>query len=696
MSVLTCSRWRCVLGVAVVAAVVVGMRVGHAHHLLPAHSLNCSADFPCPSALHRRIDFWIAVYKDWGKDTAIFHHPAQPSRVYSIINSGHGCYSQVASQIKKERARIKETLKQVAKKLAAGQALTTHEQHFAELFRGEPPAALRQATEKIRCQTGTREYYIDGLRRFNHYQALVDRVIAQYDLPYDIRYLPFVESSYNPLAYSRVGAAGMWQIMPYTARVLGLKLDSAIDQRLDPEAATDAAARYLVDARARLTTLAKTIDPTITDEKISPFIITSYNYGVRGMEKAMARVAPDYLTVLSRYKSPNFQVAVQNFYASFLAARHVARNAERYFGYFAVEPPRRHAIVTLQNATSIARIAERFAVAPAILKPLNPALRQLVWAGQRLMPSGYQLKLPYRADNYAAARTELRALPPEVEQIKTYVVRRGDTACLIARRLKVSCRALIRANQLNKRALIKVGQVLEVPGRVRVAETRATTGDATNDANGATQGETSAASTSSATTTQPHVADSTAPRRYTVRRGDTACLIAQRLNVSCRALITVNHLNARALIKVGQVLTVPRGTATAAKPVTVASASDTTTQPITVAHATPVDILTIPIEPKPMSPTTTVATATPPTPYIKPANMSYAMRAAVRAQPATVVPATVTEPVKPPTHYAVQSGDTACVVAERLAVSCARLRKLNHLNRNATIYIGQKLKIPRP
>ncbi len=231
--------------------------VARAHDLVPQHTLHCSSDFPCPPELQRRIDFWIHVFRTWGKTEAIFHDPRVPERVYSVVKTGDGCSSRVSSKIRKERKRIKTALYNTAAKMESGSQLSQQEIHYSSMFQGRKPSDLRRASEKIRCQTGVRDSFISGLKRFNRYSYMVDSVLSQYALPGDIRYLPFVESSYNPTAYSKAGAAGMWQIMPKTARVLGLQLDATIDERLDPEAATHAAARYLVNARKSLSELAQ-------------------------------------------------------------------------------------------------------------------------------------------------------------------------------------------------------------------------------------------------------------------------------------------------------------------------------------------------------------------------------------------------------------------------------------------------------
>ncbi len=491
--------------------------------------MSCSVDFPCPKEIHRRVDFWIEVFKGWGKETAIFHDSKVPERVYLVLHTGHGCGGKAKKRVRANIRAIRKSLENLSSDVAAKRKISDRRQrHLLELFPNNNSQEIRRAASNVRCQSGVRDSFVAGLKRFNRYVGMVDRILAEHNLPKDIRYLPFVESSYNPAAYSKSGAAGMWQIMPATARSLGLELDATQDERLDPEAATRAAARYLVDATDKLLKISRSHVPKIQSEAVNPFVITSYNYGVNGMRRAIFQLGPDYMTVLNRYKSPSFQVAVKNFYASFLAAQHVARNASIYFPSVRPDPVPREFKLILDRATSMERIKQVFGLSEATLKPLNRPLTRFIWNGWRLIPAGYRLSLPWRETGWTKEISKLRSMPPEqdVPGATTYVVRKGDTACGIARAMRVNCSELIRANRLGKRALIRINQKLIIPRKPMVASTRGT------------------ASTVGGT-------------RWTVRRGDTACGIARRTGVDCKELIRLNQLGRTAKILVGQKLVIP-------------------------------------------------------------------------------------------------------------------------------------------
>ena len=182
---------------------------------------------------------------------------------------------------------------------------------------------------------------------------------------------------------------------------------------------------------------------------------------------SLDQVGPDYIAVLSKYKSRSFRTAVRNFYASFLAARHVAQNSNKYFGNIKADDSFRHSIVVLKNATSVERATRVFKVSKANLKALNPALTSNVWKGWRLIPDGYSLRLPYRKDSWRKQLAKLETMKPESPLLSgnQYVVVKGDTACEIARANGVRCRDLIQLNNLGRRAFIRVGQKLEIPAR---------------------------------------------------------------------------------------------------------------------------------------------------------------------------------------------------------------------------------------
>jgi membrane-bound lytic murein transglycosylase D len=112
--------------------------------------------------------------------------------------------------------------------------------YSAEVHNQAPGLVSKYLRSEKETLTGMKSW---GARSFN----IIDRVMAQYGLPHELRYLAVIESELHSTAYSNVGARGVWQFMPETARLYGLKVNKKVDERMDLEKSTRAAARYLQD-----------------------------------------------------------------------------------------------------------------------------------------------------------------------------------------------------------------------------------------------------------------------------------------------------------------------------------------------------------------------------------------------------------------------------------------------------------------
>lgn len=163
-------------------------------------------------------------------------------------------------------------------------------------------------SQPVRIVTGIKSKFLDGLKRDAKYRSTVEKYVKLAGLPIEISALPHVESSYNPKARSKVGAVGLWQVMPATARLYGF--DSR--KLRDPSYNTKAGLAVLADAYAKLGSW--------------PLAITAYNHGLNGVMRAVRETgSTDICTIMSEYDGPRFGVSSRNFYASFLAVLRILR-----------------------------------------------------------------------------------------------------------------------------------------------------------------------------------------------------------------------------------------------------------------------------------------------------------------------------------------------------------------------------------
>ncbi|MFT5571563.1 MAG: membrane-bound lytic murein transglycosylase D [Cryomorphaceae bacterium] len=516
------------------------------------YPLQCDETFSCPTTLLPRVGFWVEVFSRWDTNTAIFHDKESPHRVYSTLQRKQGCRkSRKGDSVDKERRRLKKILNSTAVRLEQGKSLSDAQKRIQANFVGESAREIRAAANRVRCQSGNQDRMREALTQFQLYRPTILDALESQNLTPELQYLPFVESAFNPEALSHVGAAGLWQIMPATGRNLGLKVNNVVDERYDPKSATYAAARYFRNSVDSLSETAFENGFPVVAKELNPFVITSYNYGVRGMQRAIKQVGLDYERLLVEYKSPSFQTAVKNFYASFLAARHVAKNSEKFFGIIKADQSARiHSFntTTLSRATSAKRVSSELGIDIDALDKLNPALKKVVWKHKALIPKAYQLKLPYREVGWDAPLAAMNALAAEIERpgFQWHRVRRGQTACGIADKYGASCSALRKLNKLDRKATIYIGKRLKVPtktGGISVAK-----GGSSSNASGSIS---SVSYVDNGDAIGKHSA-----QRYKVRRGDTSCNIASRFSMKCGEFLALNGLGRSSIIRIGQQVTV--------------------------------------------------------------------------------------------------------------------------------------------
>ncbi len=408
--------------------------------------------FPQYTCIQPNVAFWKKIYSEYTSDQGVLHDKQRLDIIYGVIELKN---PDLPGGRKANRARIKKARKKyksILAKLMRGEAPAGQlEQQVADLFGPHAKAAdYRSAMRKIRCQTGQKDRFRAGVIRSGAYIEKMQRIFRNSGLPEDLVYLPHVESSFNPKAYSKFGAAGVWQFTRSTGRQY-MAVGYTIDERRDPIISTYAAAKLLKKNYKRLQNW--------------PMAITAYNHGITGMLRAQ-RKKGNYEAIFKGYRSRLFKFASRNFYAEFLAAREVAKNYRFHFGELKLDVPVDTAEVALEGYAALPDIARHLQIDLAELSELNPALRRPVVRGHKYVPKGYRLKLP--ADTGQDWQALIAGLSEALfkkfqKRSRIYTVQRGDTAGEIAKIHGVRLRDLIAANNLNARATIYVDQNLRIP-----------------------------------------------------------------------------------------------------------------------------------------------------------------------------------------------------------------------------------------
>jgi membrane-bound lytic murein transglycosylase D len=406
-------------------------------------------DFPIYPSIKPNVEFWIDIFTKFSKSQCVIHDNRKLGIIYEVLNLDTSTTIRANRKNKRKKKAVIKKYKNILLNLSKGKkALSKKEKRVTALF--GPNAALsdfKNAASAIRCQTGVKNQFKDGLIRSG---AVIDefkRIFISHGLPVDLIYLPCVESSYNFRAYSKFGAAGIWQFTYATGRQL-MKINYVVDERRDPYISTDAAARLLKKNYAEL--------------KEWPLAITAYNHGRAGMVRAK-KSKGSYERIIKSYRSRSFKFASRNFYSEFLAARIVAKDPEKYFGHIVFKKPTTFQIVKTKGYLPIKELSTTLNISIQDIQTLNRSLRKPVFNAQKHIPKGFRLKLP-KTMSIPDINKQLSALYQDKQKpSRFHRVRKGDTAGSIARLHSVRLQDLTLANSLNRRATIYIGQNLRIP-----------------------------------------------------------------------------------------------------------------------------------------------------------------------------------------------------------------------------------------
>ena len=472
--------------------------------MTPAFAQNAS-DFPRPESLEPAVQFWIRVYTEVDTQSGFLHDAEHLDVIYTALPLDR-------KQIEAKREAIKTALTVLSTGKRSG--LSAEEQQVLALWPANVSnQTLKIASDNVRWQLGQSNRFLAGLRRSGAYREHIQKVIAAKNLPPQLVVLPHVESSFNPGAYSSADAAGMWQFTRATGQRF-MRIDHIVDERMDPYIAAEAAMSLLEYNYRVLGTW--------------PLALTAYNHGAGGIARAVREMGSSNIEdIVANYKGRRFGFASRNFYAQFLAVNEVEERAESFFGKVDYNP----APNFTELATDAYIDAEVFArsanISLAQLKADNPALRPVVWEGQKRIPRGFKMKL---RDATVTPQELLASIDGDYKFVVqtpdvAYTVVRGDSLSAIARRFNTSVSRLVALNQLTSSHRIQIGQRILLP-----------------------QDETSLAAQS-----QRAPADGI----YTVARGDTVSTIARRFSVGETALLRLNGIEDSHRIYPGQELRLP-------------------------------------------------------------------------------------------------------------------------------------------
>lgn len=247
--------------------------------------------FAVPKGMEKQVQFWVDIYSKYTTEQGVIHEIDNVETVYEVVDL-KGLKSDREKQKKIDLAK-----KEIVQRLKLDKA----------------------AQERLRFQLGQKDRMQKAIFYSGRYLEDMEKIFREAKLPAELTRLAFVESSFNIMARSKVGASGIWQIMPYTARPYKM-ISASVDKRNHPMEATKLAAKLLRHNYNMLESW--------------PLAITGYNHGPTGVKKmTLEYKSKDIAHLIDNVDSRrSFGFASRNFYACFLAALEVEKNANAYFG----------------------------------------------------------------------------------------------------------------------------------------------------------------------------------------------------------------------------------------------------------------------------------------------------------------------------------------------------------------------------
>ena len=282
------------------------------------HVKSPSKDFPLPKSLRKAVVFWEEVFITYEKTQLIIHDRENQNIIWSVykVPADDGTkatrkliQSQTDHYLDSVRAALQhlEDNGKPRNKWEAGAV------QFLSKHSTTKPQPLHKASKRVRAQRGVSNDLRAGRKRAEPWLTKIEAELKKQGLPTEIALMTFVESMFNTKAHSSAGAAGIWQLMPATARELGLQVSRKKDERMDVLKATKAASKLLKRNYKMLESW--------------PLAVTGYNHGAYGVKRAIRKVGSRKLEdLIEKYEKRSWGFASKNFYAELIAMIRIFNN----------------------------------------------------------------------------------------------------------------------------------------------------------------------------------------------------------------------------------------------------------------------------------------------------------------------------------------------------------------------------------
>ena len=295
------------------------------------------------------------------------------------------------------------------------------------------------ATEGLRRASGWRA-------RAGRYRAWLEAELVARGAPPELVWVVAIESAFDPTAVSRAGAAGMWQLMPRTARALGLRVDATVDERFDPERSTDAAIDYLLSLHDRF--------------RSWPVALAAYNAGQGHARSELRAYAVTDFWEMDDYGA--LYGDARRYALRVITFALIDQDPSR-FGLDGViaDAPILWDTVTVAGGVRLSLIAQAAETDLDEIQALNPSLLRLTTPGD---DEAYEVRIPVGKRDAFIENYDRLARAHGARHVEV-TLRFGETVEDVAGRHGISARLLRAINGLERRDPSPYGATILVPAR---------------------------------------------------------------------------------------------------------------------------------------------------------------------------------------------------------------------------------------
>lgn len=380
-----------------------GMSIGYLHCSQQARaadlaSFQITPQFHVPSEFPQKFNFWRKIYTNWDSSQFVVHSSAYPEMIFEIFELDQPKKVHPNDQWKKIKPIFEQNQRQYRTLLMKMHAMRGNidpnqltpamKRIFAGMAHIQDKDKYQRAALTIRAQRGQKDYIKQGYADAARYLPHIKEIFRNEGIPEELAYIAFVESSFNLQAKSKVGASGVFQIMPKTGKQY-LTINEIIDERNDPIKAAKAAAKVFK------------LNYKLTSSW--PLSVIAYNHGVGSVQRAIRTVGTtDITTIIKNYEHKTFGFASKNFYFEYIAMLYAILNIDQVFDDLQPAELMSYEEIRLKSPQSISTLMKKHKIDQATLRFYNPDINRQAVRSDAQLPRKYVLKIPAKKERIVA------------------------------------------------------------------------------------------------------------------------------------------------------------------------------------------------------------------------------------------------------------------------------------------------------